>query len=249
MIHNTKKPSNRLLIGTPTLGTVRIEWAMSRYGQLIPCNWSMVQMMSYMNSYAPVGYLVADAQNLIVKNFIENDYEWLLLLEDDNILPPDGFSLLNAYMHDPKVPVVSGLYFTKSDPSEPILYRGRGNSYYDHWKMGDKVWVDGVPTGCLLIHHTVLKTMWNESAEYNINGTVTRRVFEQPEKIWFDPEVNGLRMQGGTSDLEWCTRIMKDKIFEKAGWKTISRKKFPFLVDTKIFVKHIDKTGKIYPNI
>ena len=58
------------------------------------------------------------------------------------------------YMQQGDVPVVSGLYFTKSEPSEPLIYRGRGSGAYLDFRMGDKVYADGVPTGCLLIHHS-----------------------------------------------------------------------------------------------
>src|SRR5678816_4067717 len=54
---------NRVLIGTAVTGLVRIEWVQARYGQLVPCNWSHVAMLSAMNSYMPLRYQVADAQN------------------------------------------------------------------------------------------------------------------------------------------------------------------------------------------
>ena len=77
------------------------------------------------------------------------------------------------------VPVVSGLYFTRGYPSEPLVYRGRGNGYYGDWRIGDKVWADGVPTGCLLIHCSILRAMWKDSEEYQVSGQTLRRVFEE----------------------------------------------------------------------
>lgn len=248
LILENKGPwTNRLLIGTPSTGSVRMEWVMARYGQIIPTNWSATDMIQWISTFAPMRYLVADAQNLIVKTAIEKDMEWLLLVESDNVLPPDCFLRLNAYMRESKVPVVSALYFTKSNPPEPLLYRGRGKSFYAHWKMGDKVWVDGVPTGCLLIHHSILKAMWDESPEYMINGTTTRRVFELPEKKWLDPETGSFHLVAGTSDLAWCSRVMEGNFFAKAGWPKYQKMKYPFLVDTNIFVKHIDENGRQFP--
>src|SRR3990172_2359233 len=58
---------NRLMVATPVTGLVRIEWVQARYGQTIPTNWSMVQLMQFMDSWMPYRYLVADAQNLIVR--------------------------------------------------------------------------------------------------------------------------------------------------------------------------------------
>lgn len=241
---------NRILIGTPTEGTIRVEWHNARMSAVVPTNWSNVVMLQFMNSYIPVRYQVADAQNLIVKAAIEQDYEWVLFLEDDNLLPPNAFVILNQYMRKAKYPVVSGLYFTKSTPSEPLVYRGRGNSYYGDFKMGDKVWADGVPTGCLLVHHSILKVLWRESEEYTLhNGEKARRVFNTPRNVWFDEETGQFNTTVGTSDLDWCTRLINDKIFKKAGWPEIQRKKHPFLVDTKLFCKHIDRiTGIQYPD-
>ena len=203
---NNGKWMNKIMIGTPSRGIIRMEFALARFGQVIPCNWSATDCIQWMNTYAPLQYLVPDAQNLIVKTIIDKGFEWLLLIEDDNLLPPDCFLRINDYMRSAKVPVVSGLYFTKSSPSEPLVYRGRGSSFYADWKMGDKVWCDGVPTGCLLIHASILEAIWKESPEYTVNGQVTRRVFENPEKVWTDPETGGTHQLVGTSDLRFCER-------------------------------------------
>ncbi len=244
-----RSPRNRILISTPTLGVVRMEWAIARAGQVIPCNWSCSDMRTGLNAFVPIRYLVADAQNLAVQEAIEEDFEWLLLHEDDVILPSDAFLRLNGYMKKGDVPVVSGLYYTKSDPSEPVIYRGRGNSCFDGWKMGSRVWADGVPTGCLLIHCSILKAMWDESDDYEIfNGTTVRKVFETPARIWTDPESGQEQTQVGTSDLNWCDRVIEGNYFKKAGWSKVGRRKYPFLVDTKIACKHIDlSSGTQYP--
>lgn len=238
---------NRLLIGTPTTGEVRMEWVLARYGQIIPTNWSSVQVCQFLNPFAPQGYLVADAQNLIVKAAIEQDFEWLLLVEQDNVLPDDAFLRWNRYINSKSVPVVSGLYYTKSSPTEPLVYRGRGTSAYSDFDIGDRVWCDGVPTGALLIHMGILRAMWDESPEYMAGDTKTRRVFDTPRKLWFDPENGSYNNTSGTSDLDWCTRVMEGKYFEKAGWGEFQKKKYPFLVDTNIFVKHVDPRGRMFP--
>ncbi len=239
---------NRIMVGTATTGNIRIEWALARWGQIIPTNWSQVQMMQYMGTYAPIEYQIADAQNLIVKEVVEKNFEWLLLLEHDVILPVDAFVRINAHIRSEDNPVVSGIYFTKSIPAEPMIYRGRGNSYFTNWKLGDKVYADGVPTGCLLIHGGLLRKMWEESAEYVIGGsTKTRRVFETPRDLHFDPLTGQWNATTGTSDLDWCSKVMKGGFLEKSGWKKHAKMRYPFLVDTNIYCKQIDEQGVIYP--
>ncbi len=238
---------NRLLVATPTTGLVRIEWVAARYGQVIPCNWSQVTMNQFMNSYVPLRYQVADAQNLIVREVVVRDFEWLFILEHDVVIPPDCFLKLNQYIRDEKTPVVSGLYYTRSRPSEPLVFRGRGTSFYAKWKMGDKVWCDGVPTGCLLIHAGILRKMWEDSPEYMVGNQLTRRVFETPRMMWYDPASEQFNTTSGTSDLDWCWRVMEGEYLKKAGWKKFGRKKYPFLVDTTIFCRHVNPDGEMFP--
>lgn len=240
---------NRLLIATPTTGTVRMEWAMARFGQLIPCNWSMVSMMQFYNGYVANRYPIADAQNLIVKEAIEKDFEWLFLVEHDNILPQDCFVRLNQYMMAGEVPIVSGLYFTRGWPSEPLVYRGRGNGYYGDWKIGDLVWADGVPTGVLLIHCSILRAMWADSPEYDVNGQKTREVFSTPRRSWLDEKTGQFNTTQGTSDLAWCSRVMEGDYLRKAGWTAYADEhpQYPFLVDTNIFSWHVNPDGTRFP--
>lgn len=249
IIQDSKDPgyTNRLLVGTAATGLVRVEWVQARYGQTIPCNWSMVTMMEYFNSFIPLRYQVADAQNLIVKQAVELDFQWLLLWEHDVCPVPKTLVRLNEYIRSEKVPIVSGLYYTRTRPSEPLVYRGRGTSYYSDWKLGDKVWVDGVPTGFLLVHMSIMREMWKESAEYQVKGQITRRIFDTPRKEWYDPESGAYNALTGTSDLEWSTRVMKGEFFAKAGWKKYQKKEWPFLVDTTLFCRHVSQDGSIFP--
>lgn len=240
--------TNRILVGTAVTGLVRIEWVGARYSQLIPVNWSQVQMNEAMSGYYPLRYQVAEAQNLIVKKCVELDFEWLFLLEHDVMLPDNALLILNEYMQEAKIPIVSGLYYTRSRPSEPLVFRGRGNSIYTDWKMGDKVWCDGVPTGCLLIHHSILREMWNDSPEYIVKGQVARRLFVTPRHVLVDPETGRHNTQSGTSDLDWCDRVMKGNYFERAGWVDFCEDMAnPFLVDTRLFCKHINMDGEQFP--
>ena len=245
MDKNTGSWTNRVLIAIPSTGMVRMEWVLARYGQIVPTNWSHIELIQWINNYVPMEYLLPDAENLIAKKFVEEDFEWLIMIESDNIIPPHTFVKMNEYMLEKKVPIVSGLYFTKSEPPEPILYRGRGVGYFSDFKIGDKVWVDGIPFGCCLIHGDIIKTLWNESPEYKIGDITTRRVFELPDKQWGGGTTYGAIR--GTTDLAFCTRLMRDGIFKKAGWGKYQNKKYPFLVDTTICVGHIDSNGLVYP--
>ena len=239
--------AKRVLIFTPSRGSVRMEWVQARYGQITPCNWSMVELRQTVSDYIPIEYQLADAQNLMAKIVIRDDYDWIIYIEDDNVIPPDFLIKMNQYMLKATEPVVSGVYFTKSVPPEPLIYRGRGNSYFTDWKMGDKVRCDGIPFGARLEHASLIKEAWKTSPEYVIGNEVTRRVFEQPTDRWYDEEKGGFAGRTGTTDLAWCTRIMEEGLLKKIGYPNLQKKKYPFLCDTSIFVKHIDPSGRMWP--
>lgn len=238
---------NRVIIGTPAVGLVRMEWVVGRYGQTIPTNWSHIECMQWMSSYVPLGYQVADAENIIAKHVVEQNFEWLLFIEHDNVLPANTFVKLNEYMIKGDVPIVGALYFTKAEPPEPMVYREFGRGYFSDWKMGDKVWCRGIPFGCTLIHGSIIRAMWQESAEYVTSGQITRRIFKHPDNVFAAPDSSDFLITVGTTDLQFCKEVVEKRIFEKAGWPEYQKKEFPFLIDTNIFVTHIDNDGVQWP--
>jgi len=244
----------RVCIAVPTTGLVRIEWMMARFGQVIPCNWSNGDIFQYFDMYSPVGWAVAEARNVCVEYFISQGFEWLLFIDHDVCLPPDTFLKMNEYMMTAKYPVVSGLYFCKGTHPEPLLFRGRGNGFYNNFRRGEKVMVDGIPMGLTLIHRDIMKYLYDHSpveSMQTIHGpVVVRKVFETPRNSWFDPETNRYAQRTGTEDLYWCDRVINEKVFEKCGnkrWAKFGKMKFPFLCDTDIFGRHIDNSGRTYP--
>lgn len=246
---NNEYLGKRLLIATPTTGLVRMEWVASRYNQTIPTNWSKTDMIEYMSSYVPLRYTVHDAQNLIVRTALHENYEWVLFIEHDTMPPPDMLQRFTEYMDKADIPMVSGLYFTHSVPPEPMVYRGRGNHYFRKWKLGDKVWVDGVPTGMLLIHSKLLRAVWDDSPEYRVSHSqqLTRRVFDTVAQTWFNESTGQNETLLSTSDLNFCTRVINGDYLTKAGWPEIAKKKYPYLIDTNIYCRHISMDGTQYP--
>lgn len=239
--------SDRIVIGIPTTGLVRFEWVAARYGQVIPCNWSHGEVHQWLRSNSPIGYAVAEARNVIVDRFIKGNAEWLFFIDHDVLLPPDCFIKINQYMLDRTAPVIAGLYFAKASPPEPLIYRGRGNGYFKDFTLGRKVWVDGLPMGCTLIHRSVLAPMYADAEEYVAGGNQTvRRVFDSPAGVLYDPQT-GIHGYSGTEDLAWCNRVIAGKYLKQSAWPTFADKRYPFLMDTSIFCRHITNDGVTYP--
>lgn len=253
IVKATKPYNNRVMVGIPVTGLVRYEWVLGRYGQIIPCNWSQADGVASFQPWSPLGYTVADARNIIATSAVRDKFEWLFFIDHDVILPPQTTIAWNDYLLKNEIPVFGGLYFTKSKPSEPLVYRGRGTSYYNGWKMGDKVWVDGMGMGNTVISVSILKAMVEDVETYDIEVAPrqwmkVKRFFESPANILFDPEKQTWAGNSGTEDLFWCTKVIEGDYLAKAGWKKVAKKKYPFLIDTRIFCKHIDIEGIQYPN-
>ena len=244
----------RICIAVPTTGSVRVEWMMARFGQIIPCNWSNGDIFQYFDQYSPMGWAVAEARNVCTEYFMSQGFEWLLFIDHDVCLPPDTFLKINEYMMESEFPVVCGLYFCKGTHPEPLLFKGRGNGFFNDFRRGEKVMVDGIPMGLTLIHRDIMKFIYDRSPVETISTSrgpvVVRKVFETPRNAWFDPESGAYAQKTGTEDLYWCDRVITEKAFEGCGnpkWKKFGKMKFPFLCDTSLFGKHIDEMGRMYP--
>jgi len=242
-------PRPNILIVTPTLGIVRMEWAMARWGVAMPCNFAVSSSSLGLGFSVPMHFLVADAQNIGAEECIKKGFEWMILWEDDVVAPPDAMLRLNKYIIKKDIPIVSGLYFLKGNFSEPLVYREYGRGPFLDFQIGDKVWAKAVPTGFLLIHRKILELMWSESEWYETLGKrKAKKIFETPARLEYDPLTGTHAVNTGTSDFEFCHRVIKEKVLQRAGWPKIGKKKYPFLCDTGIFCKHIHlETGRQYP--
>ena len=231
-------------------GLVRSEWCLAKEAMVIPTNWSQSGCVHIFPNYSPLRFLVADARNLIAEKAVMDKFEWLIFLDHDVLFPKDLLVKFNEYMLEEKVPIVGGLYFTKSVPAEPLIYRGRGNGYFRKWRLGEKVWVDGMGLGCHLISVKLLTRMYEEAEVYSLEtGLKTRRIFHSPTGNITDPETGYELKFSGTEDLPWYDKVKNEGYFKKSGWKEYQGKQFPFLCDTTIFCQHINENGERFPSL
>lgn len=71
-----------------------------------------------------IGMEVGDAYSAAIEQIITNpdlkNWKYILTLEEDNMPPPDG--LLNLYKGMEEYDVVGGLYWTKGEAGQPMIY-------------------------------------------------------------------------------------------------------------------------------
>ena len=94
-------------------------------------------MLAHMNLVAPLncsmsymveaGRLSAEARQIMTTKAIEIGAKFILYWDDDTIPPPMAlYTLYNWMCQNPKAGAVSGIYTTREDPNEPLVYTAHG---------------------------------------------------------------------------------------------------------------------------
>lgn len=104
------------------------------------------------------GLPVEKARERLAEEALRVKAKYLWFIDDDTIPPPNALRRL-AYVLDnyPDIKAIGGVYVTKSDPSQPVVFRGSGLGSFWHWKYGDVFEVTSMGTGCMLINTDVFQ--------------------------------------------------------------------------------------------
>lgn len=101
----------------PTRGVVPARVVESWMNLMSPMNQPFVRIFV---EGMEVGEAYQRAVELILDNPVLKKFKYLLTLEEDNIPPSDG--LLKLYENIDKYAVVAGLYYTKGEGGQPMIY-------------------------------------------------------------------------------------------------------------------------------
>lgn len=211
-------------VGGTMLAPVTMQWHRARMAMSIPFGYNASEIKCD-------GYEVGEARNRVVETAKNAGAEWLLFIDYDVLIPPNGFKqLMYRTVTHPEYDVYAGVYCIKEHPTIPIIYKKWGEGPCWDWKLGDVIApVAGVPMGFTLLRLSLFDRLTNT-----------------PEKPWFkthdlsggDPFSDNLKdveLRGViTEDLWFCKRAV-----EEAGAK--------ILVDTAVQCGHIDhSTGEVF---
>lgn len=101
----------------PTRGMIPAKAVQSWLGMMTPMNQKFTRMFA-------MGMEVGEAYNSMIEAILSNPvlstWKYILTLEEDNLPPPDG--LLKLYESMDKFDVVGGLYWTKGEGGQPMIY-------------------------------------------------------------------------------------------------------------------------------
>ena len=146
------------IIAIPTRGTVSTHFMMARAMLQGPLAISWADLVITDDLCIEKGFnpkSVAAKKQLAAEYAVEQGCEWVLFIDDDVLFPPNTLLKLLSWGKD----IVNGVYWSKSDPSVPLVFKGHmQGSYYD-WHVGDFIEIDSAGMGLTLIKTKVFKEM------------------------------------------------------------------------------------------
>src|SRR5688572_26774169 len=143
-----------IYLAVPTFGTVSFEWYVHMMQHQAPMNRSVFQG-------GIVGQEVGDARNVLADQALNYRHGsgWtashIFFVDDDVLLPPNA--LIRLLSH--KLPIVSGLYYAKTDTPQPLMLNASLCGLVDEWEPGALVPVDVHGMGCTLIEMKVFRDL------------------------------------------------------------------------------------------
>lgn len=183
-----------LIIGLPFCGRpVAPAWAICLATQNFPLNTNRV-------IHATHGKEIGQARNEIAENAIKAGAKYLWFLDDDVSPPAHAAKALISTLEnaDNKTMVAAGIYCSKSNPTEPVVFRGDGHGPFWKWKVGDVFEVASIGTGCMMIN---------------------LEIFKHIEKPWFktvdEAETTSTPCIQITDDIYFCQKV------RQAGFKIL----------------------------
>jgi len=198
-------------------------------------------MLAHMNLQQPLnigmtylieaGRLSAEARQIMTMQAIGQGAKYILYWDDDTLPPPHGlFTLHNFMERSPEVGAVSGVYTTRSDPNEPLVYKAHGAGAAWDFQMGPGATPEpilGAGAGFMLARVEAI-------VECN-------RILEEeegkPTPIWADeqcvPDAEGEGKNFWGHDMRFC------RVLNENGW--------PVYVDGRVLCGHVDAmTGQVF---
>lgn len=134
-----------LVLGVPSRGPVRLEWASMLKSMAEPVNYSWALQTT-------LDKPVDEARNIITQWAIEHDANYLFFLDDDVLCPNQTLRRMVYQMENhPDWDLLSGVYVTKTDPPEPLIFGDNPDGAFWDWKFNTQFPISGCGMGCCLI--------------------------------------------------------------------------------------------------
>jgi hypothetical protein len=161
-----------VVVAVPSSGRpVPIEWAMAIATLAYPVGQNHAWQISKADPASRV--MTRDIQReTLVERALALGAEYLMFFDDDTVPPSHAIqSLWYVLSQNPKAAIAAGIYCTKSDFPEPIVYMNLGDGAFWNWTLGDIFKCQGIGTGCMMVRLSALKDIpkpWFKDALGNV---------------------------------------------------------------------------------
>lgn len=151
--------------------------------------------------------------------------QYIFYVDDDMMIPPMGlYQLYNLMERRPEWGAVTGVYTTRQDPAEPLIYTDHGEGASWDFPMGpgaEPTQIMGAGAGCLLVRTAAIRDWMKENPNVPIWGDASEF-----------PASNGGRVTWG-HDVRFIRNLTE------AGW--------PCYVDGSLLCGHFDmKSNRVF---
>ncbi len=141
--------------------------AMPHSGRPVPVDWHIqMSMLQYPTNTTHQklfrkGLPQDVALNEMAEQSLEVGAEYMLSIDDDTQPPPGVILELIRVLEGAEEAVMAcgGIYTTKSNPPEPIVYLDMGQGSYWNWRIGDIFPCFAVGNGCLMVRTKIFQMM------------------------------------------------------------------------------------------
>jgi len=154
------------------------------------------------------GPLLALARNLLVKQFLDHDLEWLCSIDTDIVFASDAVGRLLESADSVERPIMSALYHVFHNGQKiPAVYLNTSEgSKLDIQPVRDiredcVVRVFSVGAGCLLVHRSVFETIYKNAGEDNCwfrEGVMDKRDFGEDMSFCIRAAISGFTVHVNT---------------------------------------------------
>lgn len=171
-----------LVLGLPMgRDVVRREWALALTSISWPMNLSIMQSVV-------VDHPISDARNFICEQALAVEAPYIWFIDDDTIPPSAGARMLMyALDQHPEAAVIGGIYCSKTEPTQPVVFKEFGTGSHWDWKVGEVFECAGIGTGCMLIRTAVLKEIerpWFSTLDVALIGSEYNQI-QQTDDMYF----------------------------------------------------------------
>ena len=175
---------------------VPVDWHLAVRSLIIPTNACTTEIFRR-DKTLEVG------QTEMAEQALELGAQYILFIEDDTAPPPGVLGELGRVLDsaDEEIMTCGGIYTTRCNPPEPIVYLANGQGSHWKWKVGDIFPCFACGMGCTMIRTEIFKIMpkpWFKTLK------TYDEVQEFPELF---PHVKPGKHVGASSDMFFYTKL------------------------------------------